>query len=155
MKSDILIPKCTKGRGRAGITDLRRIPKKTRIILTPSLKWINHKAVVHNNRGVEKGWKGVESKIVRSWEMDLQRLKCLRPLSSLLSLIMLQIILKIILEIIWEIYWQILLFNLCWNQLWKYKKRILKHRNHHPWICVFIFVAVSVTTFLFVSGRRD
>ena len=91
---------------------------------------------------------------VPSWEMDLQRLKCLHPPSSLLSLIMLQIILKIILEIIWEIYWQIILFNLCWNQLWKHKKRIFKHRNQHPWICVFIYVAVSVTTFLHICVRK-
>ena len=96
MKSDILIPKCTKGRGRAGVTDLRRIPKETRIILTPSLKWINQKAVCPQNRSVEK-----ELKVrVPSREMDLQRLKCLHPPSSPLSLIMLQIILKIILEII-------------------------------------------------------
>ena len=59
--------------------------------------------------------------------MDLERLKCLHPPSSLLSLIMLQIIFKIILEIIWK-YLDKYFFNLCYYE--NTKKRILKHRNH-------------------------
>ena len=95
-------------------TELRRFPKKLGLFWRLPLNGSTIKLFVHKTGVLKRVEKELKVR-VPSWEMDLQRLKCLHPPSSPLSLIMLQIIMKIILEIIWKIYWQIVLFNLFWN----------------------------------------